>query len=219
MFERDVGVVLIKDVGEVSRWKPVTLPIWGHYNGYGSLERIENDPNVEIIAKRLAAGVRYGLVEISWTALRETPRQIATIEDVLFVVARSAASPRCGVLCEGKEISYAFVSTEIARAVCEETRLVNELSRGASGLARGEEPALTLYADLDPDSERWISAKSVEFAAIDALVALRGGWALPPLRQFSAEEELELIHDAMAQFAHLEAVMAVLRKMEEQVQV
>ena len=214
LMEQDAGVVLLKRTG--THWRPVSLPVWGHTDGYGSLERIRNDPNAKRIAEGFVRATEHNVIQISWTSMRERPIRIERIGDVVHVIARSVASPRRGVCCEGAELSYAFVNTALAGCLrAARSCTVSRDDRG-SGLALGEQPTLAFYSGVD--DETWFLQRLSAFAELDAAVIRGTGWKPPQLGQFSAEEQLALIHAAMKRFAGLDSVMAVLREMEGQVE-
>jgi hypothetical protein len=213
LTERSAGVLLLRRASNA--WLPVSFPIWGHCDGYGSLERIHDDQNVRLVTVGFAEACRRRIVEIRWPRLAADPHSLDTINDILHVVSRSVASPEPGVFCEEDEISYSFVSTELTRCLQAIEPFHNETYEPS--LTQSVQPARAFYSRLSVEEQSWFELEMSRFRQIDLAVERSKGWAPPELHQFSVDEEIARIRSAMTVFGDIEPAVEVLRELEAQV--
>ena len=198
-----VGVVLIANT-RGNRWDPLTLPLWGSYDTFGCLEKIESDANSKAIPLGFHACVSNGLVVVDPAALRERgDPPLDSVEGIVTLFARSEVEPARRVWFGKIALAYTFVSSEIARCLTG--------AGSSSSLDFEREPTRSIYP---PKVRRWLDSELRSFGILDASITALGGWTPPEMGQFSVGEQVLFIAQARQRFRSQPQVIEVLRRFE-----
>jgi hypothetical protein len=81
-FVSSAAVVPLLEVD--GEYRPVALPIWGTYDGYGSLEAIELGPNAKWFQSAFVRLLAAEDIRVDWRRLLEEPLVPATVMELLL---------------------------------------------------------------------------------------------------------------------------------------
>lgn len=124
LLNAEVAVVLLQESGTI--WVPVALPLFGVYEGLGTVGEVNDGPNADLILAWFQAGIEAGQVHVGFDALGIPPQPIDHIETLLSVVACSQLQGQGSVWTvspstqrEGA-LGFALLSAHVAATLMED---------------------------------------------------------------------------------------------------
>lgn len=180
-----------------SAYVPVSLPIWGRYDGYGFIERAEADAPLRALLRGFDELRQAGRVSVNAPVAR-LPEQFDAIE-TLFPLLR-----RRTLTCDGTVLEHSIIYAPAARAIVAQ-RLGSE-----PNLVLKLEPAQTAYRPIS-DFDDEIRA----LAYLDAGVRRIACWKPNETGQFSEDEARAFLLAARQTFSAMSEMQGVLSEYEE----
>lgn|GEM_PF-2344124 len=98
------------------KWTPVSLPLWGTYEGVGTLGQMAEGPNAELILAGFQTALREGRAELDHTALGGLADDVSHIETLVNLVALSQIQGLNAVRWEGRALGFGLASAQVAAA-------------------------------------------------------------------------------------------------------
>lgn len=178
----EVAVVLLQRLGE--RWRPAALPLFGTYEGTGTVAEVNEGPNSELILHALGQDGSAGVV-FDFEAMGLEPQPIEHIETFLGLVACSQLQSGNLVRASEGELGFALLSAHVAAALMErEPELAQETSvEGLGEVIFDSELARSIYRQVRAQNHRLrckFGLSMVGLAALDqSMMAWGKSWTTP----------------------------------------
>ena len=99
---------------------PCALPLWGRYEGNGSLAEVQVGPNAEVIVRAFHDDIRRGEARIDWSDLGVAPVDLDHIETLLAVVRTNSIHGLDAVRWRGRLVDLALVQADVAAALMQD---------------------------------------------------------------------------------------------------
>lgn len=113
LFRAEAALVFLFREGE--NWLPLTLPLWGTYDGLGSLGEVGEGPNADFILSAFVEAEAQG--ELSFPLSGQDGVAFDDIETVANIVACSQVQGLGDFRWSEKEIGFALLSAHMAAAL------------------------------------------------------------------------------------------------------
>lgn len=123
-------VVLLRSSRQ--RDRPVSLPLWGEYNGHGGIENVIVDRACQSLIQAFDSLAAAGRLSVNERIVR-LPRRFIEPSDVLSLLFDGGAN----LACDGKPIVYSIMYAPVAKL------LMSRPSRASKGIPLSIEPART----------------------------------------------------------------------------
>lgn len=204
-------------------WCPVALPLFGVYEGVGTVGEVNEGPNADLILAWFQESLRDGGLVVDFDAMGLMPQPIDHIETLLSVVACSQIQGQGAVRTDslshenGGALGFALLSGHVAATLMEgEPTLradvrVEDLPEVVFRLDLGR----TIYGPLRHESHRLrckFGLSMVGLAALDqGMTAWNRHWAPPGGGIVLADAEPSLwLAQAMLEFANSPSLIEAL---------
>ena len=191
-------------------YRPTALPVWGTYDGYGSIGNVAPGPASERFCRAFADLLRSGVITIDWTRLLEKPLSPTTSEAVFKILERALVQAEGAITCAGRVLSFALLNGDVAEELLLELPTEVEPSVEPATLATlvcgAYEPALATFSDLhlqDADARAMFASTFAGFAALNQWLRRSGIQWCPPREtgQYNQTEAIGFLSAARERFS------------------
>jgi hypothetical protein len=177
-----VAVLLLK---EGTHFRPFSLPLFGVYEGHGTVAEVNEGPNADLILAWFQQGLAEERVQVDFAAMGLKPQAIDHIETLLSLVACSQIQGGEAVRASEGQLGFALLSAHIAATLMEgEPALPSENSvEDLPRVVFDSELGRCVYSPLRHESHRLrcrFGLSMVGLAALDQAKKARGRPWCPP---------------------------------------
>ncbi len=116
MGAETMAVVLASRDGQTGTYVPCALPLFGTYDGSGSLVEVSEGPNAEAILGAFNRDLEQGLATVEWTRFSLQPMALDHIETWLGLLRANAIHELDAVSWRGYRLDLAFFESHVAAA-------------------------------------------------------------------------------------------------------
>lgn len=204
------------------RWVPLSLPLWGVYEGVGTLGQMDEGPNAELILAGFQRALREGRAELDRNTLGDLADELDHVETLVNLIAFSQVQGLDAVRWEGQPVGFALASAHVAAAfMTGEPELSPDLPlEGLPGFVLPEPASLSIYAPLSQAKLNLRCKFGLSFYGFLALTqefARQGrAWAPPGLGIDVSESRPQAwLAEAMLAAAGHEELLEALREIQE----
>lgn len=183
LLNSEVAAVLLEETD--GGWRPVALPLFGVYEGIGTVSDVNDGPNAELILSWFQSGLDGRKVEIDFAALGLAPQAVDHIETLLSLVACSQFEGGGAVRTAEGALGFALLSAHLAASLMEaEPELPLEVPvERLSEIVFDSELGRAIYEPLRHESHRLrckFGLSMIGLAALDQALRARGRKWGPP---------------------------------------
>lgn len=115
LFDAEVAVVIIEQAGP--RWRPITLPLFGIYEGMGTVGEVHEGPNADLVLSTFQGGAREEGLVIDFQKMGLEPQPIDHIETLLSLLAVSQIQGEGALRSDGGALGFTLMSAHVAAAL------------------------------------------------------------------------------------------------------
>ncbi len=115
LLDAEVVVVIIERHG--STWRPISLPLFGIYEGTGTVAEVTEGPNSELLVSALSDGADGGDVRFDFSKMGLSPQPIDHIETLLSWLAVSQIQGDGAIRSTEGALGFALLSAHVAAAL------------------------------------------------------------------------------------------------------
>lgn len=108
----EAALVLLERADE--SWLPASLPLFGIYDGQGTLTEMVEGPNAELLVERLESAMAAGRLSIDFDALGIGAQDLQSLEMALGLVALSQVGGVDAVRFDERPLGFAVLSGHVA---------------------------------------------------------------------------------------------------------
>ncbi len=183
LLDREVAVVLLEQAEE--SWRPVGLPLFGVYEGMGTVADVNDGPNADLILAAVQKAIEERRVVVDFEAMGLEEQPIDHIETLLGLLACSQIQGDGAARTSEGALGFALLSAHVAAALTEnepdiaQAVLIEELPEHIFDSAFGRE----IYAPLRYQPHRLrcrFGLSLVGLGALDAQMRARKKAWVPP---------------------------------------
>ncbi len=115
LFGAETALVLLQREGD--HFIPISLPLWGRYEGCGTLSEVEPGPNAELVLSAFQRALQEGQASIDWNDLGVPPCDVDHIETLLSLIACAQLHGKEALTWHGSALGFALLSGHVAAAL------------------------------------------------------------------------------------------------------
>lgn len=186
-------LVVLRQVGD--GYVPVSLPIWGVYDGYGSVEDVDDRPSTTAFVESLEELRMSRRLTVN-ERLVQLPDQFRSAGDAVKLLCDGGAN----LSCDGDALAYSLLHGRSVQEIGRDGRQQSE------GLRLDVEPARSAYAH---QAARFASELKL-LARVDYAMEQGLGWKLCETGQYSDEEAREFLAQARSRYVADSGMLQVL---------
>jgi hypothetical protein len=110
-------------------WLPAGLPLWGRYDGLGTLADIQEGPNADLLLGRFQQDLESGNLSVDWDKMGLEEQAIDHVETLMSVIACSQLAELGAVRTKEGPLGFALLSAHVAAAIMNgEPELAGDIS-------------------------------------------------------------------------------------------
>jgi len=153
---------------------PCSLPLWGTYDGSGTLVEVQEGPNAELLVRVFSEDLDAGRAQVDWRRLTIAPVPIDHIETLLALIRTNEIHGLGAVTWRGHEPHVALFESNIAAAAMQgEPDLLHGVRIDDLLVAVLGESALAqaIYARIGEDGPKMRCKWGLSLVALAALIS------------------------------------------------
>lgn len=127
LIDAEVALLLVER--RAGRWHLASLPLWGIYDGSGTLSEFQEGPNADLLLEGWTGELRRGNVRVDLEAMGLSEQPLDSLEMMLSVMACSQVGGFDAVRVGDRPVGFLLLSGHVAAHVME---LSPELDRGVT---------------------------------------------------------------------------------------
>lgn len=215
LLNSEVAAVLL--VESSAGWRPISLPLFGVYEGLGTVGEVNEGPNADLILAWFQREFEEGKMRVDFAGMGLAPQDIDHIETLLSLIACSQIHGEGAVRTQDGDLGFALVSAHVAATLMEgEPELPGEIPvERLYQVVFDSEHARRIYRPVEHESHRLrckFGLSMVGLSALDqAMKARQRSWAPPGLGVPLADAEPALwLAEALAEFASSPSIVEAL---------
>ena len=230
LTQRETGFILLSCPSGHSNgdsFTPISLPIWGRYNGLGGFEEIQDGPNADLLLSCFQRELAAGNLRINFQRLGLPEYTIDSLD--LLIGIFFCAQIHCPEAIEfnGATIRFALVSAHIAAQLMEkdpnEVPLNLTLEQLPHFIFNEQSLGRAIYQPLENQSLKLRLKFGLSLLSLQSLtesLSLRQLSLIPPDSHttYSEDTQAKSLLNALARFSEDEVMMQALSECAQEIQ-